>query len=596
MKAWDEKAAADVTKWHYSRCNEKEQAIEKKETIESLADAASGYLEEFAGRLWPYVRDSEVGKYVLFFNFYVKGRTYLMNLRPTVGEYERQKGIELIQTRGPELARLGVRSLNDVLSQFMQGLDDHATSLNVPIVIPFREHDCDLSHSSILVTSPIPNGIFAKSPEAGIFTKSSESEKGEYDTLVKHLEKYIEGCPKVDLDQDLGKRILDICSLPAGDNAQGLSDHIKETEAIQGIVNYLRWVYWCFGKELALFVNIPGTSGKNTMLRMGCSFGLALRPRDDQTEEEVMDEALALVQKLVSLAERTFYFVLQVSGATFGRLEERAGVEETKRVFAHQVVKVADKTTRWLVTPKRWQAILAHFQSDSDVNIQDHQIAPCPEIFEALGRTLSLWALSYDPSYLFPPLGEPPRDLEELAGVAWDYALDSKFVIDARAFDSSNSAVETAWVYTKSSLPLCRETSSDLSTWLVDVDCFANSDGKFHITEVNRSDYRQLSGLLRILVVVFENFMAHEGGTGTITLKVTEDRGNLQFDCEYAKSHSQNQFVQSHLGFKGEEAARQLCRMFLFDLDAQCSLPLSQDSSYVTRLDLKRPKWLYNNR
>jgi hypothetical protein len=321
------------------------------------------------------------------------------------------------------------------------------------------------------------------------------------------------------------------------------------------------------------------------------TFGVKQRKRRwnrDQVTKHLSPFFLLMKVALEPFADTVFYGDMQ------RYLAKREATDDARRVLAHQIKDVSYYAGEgWLVSPQRWAEIQENFSSQAECAeaISDHLVAPVPSLYRALSSTLMLWSLSYLPGDLFPNDGVP-ANFAELTKLAWQYALQNRFVIGSNFDFSEMKAIEDAWLH-KHNEKRTVETSG-LETWMIDHAVFKSAED-FRLTEDNKADYKELSGVLRVLVVACENFLKHVPNCPRFTIGLAEDEdGDLHIVCSNEKKVEQDKSEAHHMGFRGLKLIDYLCRDFI---GIKFSTPKVEPSltEYRLHIPIGKPKWLRNH-
>lgn len=310
-------------------------------------------------------------------------------------------------------------------------------------------------------------------------------------------------------------------------------------------------------------------------------------PWSPQAEHFLLD----LTRLLSTLYESRYADLAARELLELGRGEGTTGA---RRALAHQLAKVGSRIGQWLVSPDRWEEIRERLgERSSEVA---YRIAPVPELFEALGRTLTLWSLTFNPEDLFPESGgEPPSTLDALARKALEFAHARVLVRDCapRSFGNSDSDLDEVWADLASSRGLL--STSRLAEWTISRSDFLTTSGTPVGGEAGRSSWRQLSGFLRLLVVASENYLRHGDPSLPLKLSIKElASGHLALT---ATNHEVpipgGGSSRDHLGSSGHDVAAYVCRAFLAGLDCTEPIILKESGAYALSCSFKKPAWLH---
>jgi len=278
---------------------------------------------------------------------------------------------------------------------------------------------------------------------------------------------------------------------------------------------------------------------------------------------------------------------------------------ETWRNFAHQIKHLGSRVDKWVVSPERWEKIKKIASNITDEKVRErsqkseHKIAPAPELLSALGRTLSLWSLTYDPKDLFMTVDgiHPPANLATLAMMAWQMAKDSYFVdeFSFKEFENSYADVWLSWEFDSTFLQ--HINTKPLSCWIIQQKTFGPQKTNSHTTYSDEQllYWKQLSGLLRILVVVCENFLFHNPYEETFNIDISkDDNERLLIRCSNSrtKDNESKQSQRMSNGVKGLQLIDYLCKNFLTGLDAEVIKKTDDEHKYEIDINLIKPDWV----
>ncbi len=278
------------------------------------------------------------------------------------------------------------------------------------------------------------------------------------------------------------------------------------------------------------------------------------------------------------------------------------GLQEASSKFAHQVKSIGSKVRRWTVSEQRWNHISEKFKDDLSVRskLKNINIAPAPELYEALGRVLVLWSFSYNPIDIFPDSdGHPPKNLAGLVREAWNFALASCFLhtFTPKAFDTSDKNVHKAWTY-YDSIEMDFDASCIQNFSIVD-SMLKNEDGRFFVTSKNHTEWKELSGLLRFLVLICENFLDHSqlNSVLEITASSSDEKLTLHFTNPIKSQDEKPECrTRTHLGVTGRGVMDYICSKFLERINAKLTvLDKEIQGSYRINIEMDIPSWLTRN-
>ena len=325
---------------------------------------------------------------------------------------------------------------------------------------------------------------------------------------------------------------------------------------------------------------------------------------DLSTEEQYPNALLNDLYSLTSLmriaaepiTDQTFY------GSIFRRRAREEGTTQARRSLAHQIKGLSYGVgDSWLVSFDRWSAIKTQYPDRAELALA--KVAPLPNLYEAVGSTLSLWSLSHRPEDLFPRDAEFPRDLAQLAEQAWNHARNTKLLAACRKFDFENEDIKRVWQCD----PVERRTIDveDLRKWTVDAEPFGIGEKREKFTgidEINQGAWKKFGGILRVLVIACENFLDHSNKHAQLKITVRQDtEANLEIVCINATEEPdfKKSSVALHDGYRGLEVLKFLCkRCFDTEFDPEFD-PGSLRSPagrrlYQLKLPIGRPEWLHD--
>lgn len=326
-------------------------------------------------------------------------------------------------------------------------------------------------------------------------------------------------------------------------------------------------------------------------------FGIGCTSMQGADHKEISDTKLAdMVYRHLRV------HVLHVAALQFGEIRgeirgKEGGVKEAMRAFAHEIKAVGyGATTGWLVTPARWNDIRKGFKRDNTYQkqLEEYQIAPVPNLYSSLGTTLMLWSMSYDPVDLFQSR-DVPNDLAALADVAWRYARDSHFIsLNVRKNFASvaDHVIDVIKAWENHTTSDSRKIDcSNLRNWSLRKRAFTADDGRIIPTEANTKSFEQLSALLRVLVVVCENFLHHAKNDSELLLRANCEKDHFSLICSNAwpESDDSTTAIPNHLGFRGIQLIQYLCREYL---NGQAKQGQKDEECYRLTISLPVPKWL----
>jgi hypothetical protein len=301
--------------------------------------------------------------------------------------------------------------------------------------------------------------------------------------------------------------------------------------------------------------------------------------QDDQ------EAALALLRRtwLILLSDH-----LQQRAVADIRKGEVQGLSEASRQFAHQIKAVAFGVgTGWLVSPDRWRNVSEMFRINSQA-LPEPKIAMLPRLYEDLSKTLILWSMSYDLDELFER--SVPSSLEDIILRAESFARANVFVQAFRTENFEADAVKITMAAQDGSVPKVRLSQA----CTIALRTIKVTDGAFRSPEsgVDSTDFevrcKQLSALLRAFVVVIENYLIH--GEGELSIDAAVDSERLKITCTNRRAAKRNTSQSPrHLGYKGSELVRYICRT---ELSGDSVPSPTHSSSYWIELDIARPDWL----
>lgn len=175
------------------------------------------------------------------------------------------------------------------------------------------------------------------------------------------------------------------------------------------VIRYLTWVLWSF-PDLGIFVYVPGTSGNDSFLKMGCSIGFEVRSSMRWTT------SLDAITQSVAAAESVFYFTIQEAASPYEQCRNREAKKEHIEASSHEQKPVVDfivtnimnqSLYKWfdvrfldgetpnitIMPPERSArnlgALVMHQSSSKEFN--QCRLIPSASMFEAAKGYLQLW-------------------------------------------------------------------------------------------------------------------------------------------------------------------------------------------------------------
>ncbi|MHB8821834.1 MAG: hypothetical protein ACYC58_09160, partial [Pseudomonadaceae bacterium] len=315
--------------------------------------------------------------------------------------------------------------------------------------------------------------------------------------------------------------------------------------------------------------------------------GTIITKTPKQPPDDILPFMSLLMRRMAEpLVDTVFY------GGIQRKLAESAGTWEAMRVFAHQVKAVAYGASEgWLVTPERWELIENKLSNCADFSKirNNYLIAPVPDLFRALKSTMLLWSMSYSPNDIFPE-GRLPTDLSSLSLISWNYAIDNRFVASCinRNFRSNSKDLVDAINHRMSELR--NFDFSELRSCKISASIFTDNDGKTCLSPDNEQSYIQLTMVLRVLVVVCENFLQHSENNATLKVYFQKNGNKIHLTCvNKRKSNGSQSIPSNHLGFRGTGLIKYLCKNYL---EADVQEDRKSHTDYSICIILTIPAWM----
>lgn len=329
-------------------------------------------------------------------------------------------------------------------------------------------------------------------------------------------------------------------------------------------------IYSRFGKPLQRLVVFPLIVFNESETERSTTFMAGVFAGFDDSEDLKLDLIYHVLSNFAALSVGT-PFVSQNA--------EIEGSRDVVRLIAHQFATIAGKVkSGWLLS----KAQAEEFVSSSP---EDYSVAPLPALYEAMGTWINLWSLAISEEELFPEkmrkqqgssegIAYPPATMKDLACWAAYLASQSTLCGRCEGLIMSNSTdlkkassyiAELKDIYKKNLVFKCDE-----ATLHIKLDRFMHED-VFQLDrkgKANKDEYTQLSGVVRILIVLFENWLQHSPGTN-LSFFATYERSVLTIEVSNAKkisgsNENLNISKASHAGSRGyEQAIETLRRCFL---------------------------------
>jgi hypothetical protein len=270
-------------------------------------------------------------------------------------------------------------------------------------------------------------------------------------------------------------------------------------------------------------------------------------------------------------------------------VEENArdiGLEDARRTFAHQIKAIGFGVgNSWIVDPRQWEAIKAEAKREQWATLNYH-IVPIAEVFTAIKSTLYTWSLSHRPEDIFG--SETPGDLGELLLCAYKiagfnrlaaFATNKKFQTEVEDIRKVQEFLENE----NAKVKICEKSLTSLRMWKIEESAY----------KACVRNQVVISSLLRVFVVICENFLQHGHEILKVNADKIENQSNemrllMEFENPAPEKVAVTQNQPLQLGFHGEQILRNIIEK---ELCGSYSTP-HRKPTYVTKLDLPLPAWL----
>ena len=240
------------------------------------------------------------------------------------------------------------------------------------------------------------------------------------------------------------------------------------------------------------------------------------------------------------------------------------GSIEPLRTFGHQVKNIGKAIhSGWLVDLNRWEQIkLAFPENEYGGLLSKVMVAPAPELFYTLQKLVHFWSLGSRLEDNFFSLDSAtngsnvPKDLRDVANQAWDLAIGRRLLRDSSnaTFGSSNKALRFVWNHQHRAHP----DFNEIASWTIN-STFDSSAASGHLLT--------LSGILRVLVVAFENFIDHTNDvSATLRISVEECESSLFLNCKNScetNGSEKSSISRTGIAFLGLDIIKYICETLL---------------------------------
>lgn len=312
----------------------------------------------------------------------------------------------------------------------------------------------------------------------------------------------------------------------------------------------------------------------------------------------VQDIARHIVLSLVEL-----YALPRTYKVGFNKGEDE-GIEETIDVFAHQVRTLAGKVSSgWLVDNAIWN----HPEFAKPRELPTPKITPLPELYEAVGTVLTLWSMSIEPDHLFPPgartqFAYPPWNIHDIVNYAMYHARQSWIVGKCESIRLSDTkGIQSACDVVLGQKKDRIDFKSIKKECQINLGLFKKS--KSNQLYIDKNDdksierYSELSGLIRLLVVHFENFLQNNDN-GNIEVWVDyvqeNETGTLEIYLKnlWNKDAQPNISKASHAGARSDKVLKFIENRFLKNQKVVITKPGQKAEYYCTKISISNLSWL----
>lgn len=269
------------------------------------------------------------------------------------------------------------------------------------------------------------------------------------------------------------------------------------------------------------------------------------------------------IQQMTDDFVRTMWFVLfsshiaKRSQTDWQVAEEEGrtlGIGDSTRIFAHQIKEVGFGIgSGWIVDHTRWEAI-QEFSKNAQFKLPDPKIVPVAELYHAVQATMWIWSLSYRPSDMFDE-GRIPDHLAGLLARAFDLAKMNQLVSYSRN-KNFNTDWEDVLKVNQHKLMLPGEFDSSSYHQLKSIRI---NKKYFEVDDSKETSLKELSALLRAIIVICENFLIH----AQTKLSVSSEASNENIVIRFTNQHPQTEILDKsgsmHLGYRGLDLLARIC-------------------------------------
>ncbi|MCM2374650.1 hypothetical protein [Aporhodopirellula aestuarii] len=293
---------------------------------------------------------------------------------------------------------------------------------------------------------------------------------------------------------------------------------------------------------------------------------------------------------------------------------ERTGAEAAVDVFAHQVRTLAGKVSNgWLVNSEDWNAL------EKPDGFRGDKVIPLPQLYEAVSSVLTLWSMSIEPDHLFPRqvreqsasnesvcnerlIRFPPENVHDIARYAMFHARQSVLVGRCENLKLSNpESLRAAWRQVNRGTNIAIEFLSDERSCLIDKDHF---DDKFRLDKddpVSIARFSELSGVMRLMTVLFENFLQSTNQEDKIKIHAIADTelGGITLTLSFANPRGrvfERISKASHVGARSRSVIRFIAEKFLNGCEVQIKDNESDSEcrEFKSIMNIRNISWIEN--
>lgn len=217
---------------------------------------------------------------------------------------------------------------------------------------------------------------------------------------------------------------------------------------------------------------------------------------DDKASEAALFETIRYV----------ILYLYEVNLTTLARQAGReAGLVNAIETFAHQIKGIATAMSdRWSVTSEEWEQMRTVFGGSPAFtqSVAKARVMPVPGLYDAVAKTLRVWAQSERVADLYPESPNWPTDLKVLVNTSWSYAAAVRFTtgsVNESVNRLNSDELDKLWNF---------ETLRDRLD-LQGVPAFSLNENAKWSVEDRRTAEKWICAMTRLLASVFDNYFAH---------------------------------------------------------------------------------------